>query len=172
MTAAVSELRSFWPSGVTIITTFDAAGDPRGFTASSFCWLSSQPPLVSFFLARTAQSYAAFAAAEGFSVNVLQATHDDLAFRFATKGVDKFAGHEFVLTRDIYPELPSALISLQCRVRGRAEFVDHLAVVGEAVDWRLTPEAVPMIQYGGALRPLDARAALRTPVPGDHGARP
>lgn len=40
-----------FPSGVTIMTTADRTGRPWGFTASSFCSLSLDPPLVLVCLA-------------------------------------------------------------------------------------------------------------------------
>jgi len=51
-------------TGVTVITTRDAAGAPVGITASSFNSVSLDPPLVLFSLARTARSLPAFAQAQ------------------------------------------------------------------------------------------------------------
>lgn len=154
--AAHAHVRSLWPSGVTIIATLDDEGCPRGFTASSFCWLSLRPPLVSFFLACDADSCPAFTSAEGFSVNVLQPHHEQLAIRFATKGADKFSGSEFSYDDDSYPELTDAFTALQCRVSKRLQCDAHVVVVGEVTDCRVTAHAVPMIQYGNAFRPLPA----------------
>ena len=49
-----------FPSGVTIMTIADRAGRPWGFTASSFCSLSLDPPLVLVCLAKTAMCHPAF----------------------------------------------------------------------------------------------------------------
>jgi flavin reductase ActVB len=153
--ATPSEARWLWPSGVSIITTLDGGGEPWGFTASTFCWLSSQPPVVSFFVAHDARSYCAFAEAPGFSVNVLQATHEHLAVHFSKSTADKFLGQEFTYGEDAFPELRSALAALQCRVSKRIECDSHLLVVGDVVRSRVTPGAVPMIHYERAFKTLN-----------------
>lgn len=153
--APPSQARWLWPSGVSIITTLDVRGEPWGFTASTFCWLSSQPPVVSFFVAHDTRSYRAFAEAPGFSVNVLQATQEHLAVHFSKKHADKFSEQEFTYDQDTFPELRSALVALQCRVSKRIECDSHLLVVGDVVHSRVTPGAVPMIQYERAFKTLN-----------------
>ena len=86
------EAMASFPSGATIVTTADAAGDWWGFTASSFCSVSMDPPLVLTCLARSAQCFPAFAAADRWNIHVLPHRHADLAVRFATRGADKFDG--------------------------------------------------------------------------------
>jgi len=148
------QVRSLLPSGVSIIATLDGDGRPHGFTASSFSWLSQHPPLVVFCLACDANSFAVFAVAEGFSVNILQSVHQELALRFATKGLDKFAGGEFSYGEEGYPILSDALVALQCRVRERMEGGGHLFVVGEVVRSRVTEDGAPMVMYGNAFQTL------------------
>ena len=53
-----------FPSGATIVTTSDSDGRWWGFTASSFCSVSMDPPLVLTCLANTAQCFPAFAEAQ------------------------------------------------------------------------------------------------------------
>lgn len=153
--ATPSQARWLWPSGVSIITTLDVRSEPWGFTASTFCWLSSQPPVVSFFVAHDARSYGAFAEAPGFYVNVLQARQEQLAVHFSRKNADKFSGQEFTYGEDTFPELRSALAALQCRVSKRMECDSHLLVVGDVVRSRVTPGAVPMIHCERAFKTLD-----------------
>jgi len=87
---------SSFPSGATIVTTSDSDGRWWGFTASSFCSVSMDPPLVLTCLANTAQCFPAFAQAERWNIHVLQHKHADLAMRFATRGAPKFDGAGFV----------------------------------------------------------------------------
>jgi flavin reductase ActVB len=170
MHAPPSQVRALCPNGVTIIATFDDNGSPRGFTASSFSWLSLRPPRVAFLLARNASSHPAFATAVGFSVNVLRAEHETLAVRFAAKGADKFCGGEFAYADDNYPQLTDALATLQCRVSERADCGDHMLVLGEVVDARVTPDAVPMIQYDNAFWPINR--VTRSSTVGSRKSRP
>src|SRR5437879_11077932 len=80
---------------VTIITTRDADEQPRGFTATSFCGLSLDPPLVLFGLATSADSYDAFVNGSYFAVNILSSQQSDLSQCFATKGSIKYQSIEF-----------------------------------------------------------------------------
>lgn len=148
------KVRSLYPSGVTIIATVDGDGRPRGFTAGSFTWLSSTPPLVAFCLAQSANSFSAFSSADGFSVNLLRAEHKELAERFATKGIDKFSGGEFTCGEGGYPTLHNAVVALQCRVRERMTGGAHLFIVGEVIDCRFTEDALPMVMYRDAFQTL------------------
>src|ERR1039457_7451828 len=79
-------------TGVTIVTTRDGGGHDIGLTANSFNSVSLNPPMVLWSLSRHSLSLPAFLAAEHFAVHILAATQDDLAQRFAIRGVDKFAG--------------------------------------------------------------------------------
>jgi flavin reductase (DIM6/NTAB) family NADH-FMN oxidoreductase RutF len=55
-------------TGVTIVTTRDDAGSPRGMTANSFT-VSLDPPLVLICIAKSASSYEVFEASSSFAVN-------------------------------------------------------------------------------------------------------
>ncbi|NIP74328.1 MAG: flavin reductase family protein, partial [Gammaproteobacteria bacterium] len=47
-------------------------GTPVGLTASAFCSLSLEPPLILFCLGRESSNAAAFEAAQGFAVHILR----------------------------------------------------------------------------------------------------
>ncbi|MFC7511721.1 flavin reductase family protein [Streptomyces thermocarboxydus] len=68
----------------------EADGTPRGFTATSFCSLSLDPPLILVCLAHTSSSFAAFDGCQDFAVSILSSEHTEVARRFATSGADKF----------------------------------------------------------------------------------
>ena len=52
-----------YATGVTIVTTRGAAGEPVGMTANSFSSLSLEPPLVLWSIAYTSSNYESFRAA-------------------------------------------------------------------------------------------------------------
>src|SRR5258708_27082341 len=81
-----------FPTGVTIVTTVDAAGNDVGLTANSFNSVSLSPPLVLWSLGRASSNFDAFLAARHFAIHVLAIDQDSLALRFAQKGIDRFAG--------------------------------------------------------------------------------
>lgn len=79
-----------YPAGVVVVTV-DAGGGPAGFTATSLTSLSLAPPLVSFGIGTGTSSWPHVARAGSAVVNFLGADQEDLARRFATHGIDRFA---------------------------------------------------------------------------------
>ncbi|HEY1608540.1 MAG TPA: flavin reductase family protein, partial [Paraburkholderia sp.] len=58
-------------TGVTVITTRDAEGRPRGMTANSFTSVSLDPPLLLVCVGKAAASAPAFQMSGHFAVNLL-----------------------------------------------------------------------------------------------------
>jgi len=132
---------------VAVVTTLDERGVPYGFTASSVCSLSLDPPLVGVGLSLTSSCHAAFRAAAGFAVSVLGAGQSRLADRFATSGIDRFAGHPLPRWPDTgEPYLPDAVTLLRCAMADRIAVGDHLLLVGTVLDARIG-EGEPLLRY-------------------------
>ncbi|ABD13481.1 hypothetical protein CcI156_21755 [Frankia sp. CcI156] len=93
------EALAHFPSGVVIVTTRSETRTPHGFTASSFCAVSLEPPLVSVCLARAARCHPAFGGGDRFTVNMLRPGHVELARRFARSTGDKFEDGSFRCTQ-------------------------------------------------------------------------
>ena len=85
-------------TGISVITTATPDG-PLGFTANSFASLSLDPPLVLWSPARASSRFAAFAAAQTYSIHVLAGDQLPLSRRFARGGAG-FHG----LPEDLTPE--------------------------------------------------------------------
>jgi flavin reductase (DIM6/NTAB) family NADH-FMN oxidoreductase RutF len=79
-------------TGVTIVTARAADGGLVGLTANSFNSVSLEPPLVLWSLARRAGSMPVFTRGSHYAINILAADQKDLAQRFATRDIDRFAG--------------------------------------------------------------------------------
>jgi flavin reductase ActVB len=140
------EAMASFPSGATIVTTSDSDGHWWGFTASSFCSVSMDPPLVLTCLANTATCFPAFAATDRWNIHVLQHRHADLAIRFATRGVDKFDGAGFQPDTDGLPVLPDASITLRCAAYSKVEGGDHLVLIGRVEEATLGSET-PFVYF-------------------------
>jgi flavin reductase ActVB len=152
------EAMTRFASGVTIVTTSSSDGSWHGFTASAFCSVSLDPPLVLVCLARSADSYETFTAASGFIINVLTNDHEELAIRFATKGADKFAGGEFRPgIVDGLPVLDDALANLKCRAHARYDGGDHTIFLGEVEYLRVSRDATPALHYAREFWSLASR---------------
>ncbi|MFJ7215055.1 flavin reductase family protein [Amycolatopsis sp. NPDC098790] len=123
-----------FPAGVTVVTTTDAKGTWHGFTATSFCSVSKEPPLVSVCLAHTAACHDVFTAAGRWAVHVLRSEDSGLAVLFATRGADKFAGGRFTPDRNGLPVLDKSVARLTCRTDAVHPAGDHTILVGRVED--------------------------------------
>jgi flavin reductase ActVB len=115
---------------VTIVTTRDKAGQPWGLTATSFCSLSLDPPLVVVCLAHSADSYHAFLTSSSFAVHILSARQSHLSQRFVTKGNTKYQQTHFEQGQLGVPLLSESLACLECRVQAIYPGGDHCLLVG------------------------------------------
>ena len=119
-----------FPAGVTITTTMDGDGRWWGFTASAFCSLSADPPLVLVCLAKSAECYQTFMGSEQIAIHIVQPDLELLAKKFATRGADKFTGSGFGLSARGLPVMPDAAAVLECSVFARYDGGDHTIIVG------------------------------------------
>ena len=137
-----------FPSGVTIVTTVDEDDQKFGFTASAFLSLSLTPPLILVCLATEADCFSSFNRCKHFAVNIIGAEHEELAFKFATKGADKFGGNEFVKGKNGLPILPGCPVSLECEAKYNFPGGDHIILVGEVLSIELNSEAATIWHIG------------------------
>jgi flavin reductase ActVB len=146
---------SSFPSGVTVVTTTDADGRWWGFTATSFCSVSMDPPLVLVCLSDTAECHPAFATAERWIAHVVHPEHADLAVRFATRGADKFADAGFVADEHGLPVLERACVTLDCVPHARYPGGDHTILVGRVERTRIGDD-LPAVYFRRGFHSLPA----------------
>ncbi len=137
-----------YATGVAIVTTLDGAGRPTGLTVNSFASVSLDPPLVLWSLAANSSCQAAFEACSHFAVNVLTADQVALANRFATNGIDKFAGVAWMPGLGGAPLLAGAGAVFECRSEARHAGGDHTIFIGR-VERFAHDEAHPLIFHAG-----------------------
>ncbi|TCD21311.1 flavin reductase [Pseudomonas sp. IC_126] len=153
---------STFTTGVTIITTRNAEGEPVGVTANSFNSVSLNPPLVLWSLAKSALSLPAFTENRHWNVHVLSAEQDVLSGRFASRGENKFAGVSLDQGINDTPLFTDCTARFQCRTAFTYEGGDHLIFVGEVLAFdksELPPLAYQSGQY--ALATCKPRELLR-----------
>lgn len=137
MTVDPKELRrvlGHFATGVTVITTRDIHGIPYGLTANAFMSVSLDPPLALISIDKTAQCYGCFDASKIFTVNFLNDEQEEISRRFATKGVDKFAGLEWRTGSNGAAILAGVVGHVECRVKQAHEGGDHTLIVGEIIN--------------------------------------
>ena len=134
-----------FPTGVAVVTTLDAKGQPVGITVSSFNSVSLDPPLILWGVAKNAFSAEIFNESEHFVVNVLGKHQVALSKRFALQGEDKFAGIDYEAGIGGCPVLPDTACCFECRTWNVYDGGDHLIVVGEVVSFRVEESVMPLV---------------------------
>lgn len=133
---AFRELMSVFPSGVTVITTRDRQGRPRGLTCTSICSVSLHPPLLLACLRNGSESLEALLDTGTFAVNLLHANGKAAAETFASATDDRFA--QVPWRRTPHRGLPwlhaDAHAVAECRVVSSLRAGDHVVVFGEVGD--------------------------------------
>lgn len=145
-----------FPSGVTIVTTVDDSGNKSGFTASAFSSLSLSPPLILVCLACNADCFDTFNKQHKFAVNIIGDDHQALAFKFATKGCDKFDGGEFAQGTSGLPILSNSPVSLECKTENIYSGGDHIILVGQVKYLNLNGNT-PSVWYEGKFHKLNSQ---------------
>jgi flavin reductase (DIM6/NTAB) family NADH-FMN oxidoreductase RutF len=136
-------------TGVTIVTARAANGDLVGLTANSFNSVSLAPPLVLWSLSNSASSMPAMSAGSHYAINILGADQQDLAMRFASKGLDRFADVAFTDGIAGAPLLKGAIATFECFNRSRYNEGDHVIFVGEVERCMHQAGASPLLYHGG-----------------------
>jgi flavin reductase (DIM6/NTAB) family NADH-FMN oxidoreductase RutF len=141
-------------SGVTVITTTADDAD-HGTTASAVSSLSMDPPMLLICLNKTSDTQAAILRSGVFAVNILAEHQGQVAYQFAKKGADKFAGVGVLRGRTGVPLVENALAHLECEVEETVTGGTHtvfLARVKEAAG----TEGAPLTYFRGRFGRLES----------------
>ena len=117
-------------TGVTVVTTVDAAGVRHGVTANSFSSVSLDPPLILWSQALASKSYPAFRDARHFVVNIMADNQVGISNQFARSGDDKFLG---IATADGIggaPLIAGSAALLECTQVAAYPGGDHVVYIG------------------------------------------
>ena len=136
-------------TGVTVITTRDAAGEPVGITANSFNSVSLDPPLVLWSVGLKALSLSAFSTATAYAVHILRDDQAELSQRFAKSGTDKFQGLPVESGLHDVPLLQDCAARLECLPYAQHAAGDHTLFIAEVHRFISDSNAMPLVYHGG-----------------------
>jgi len=139
---------SRFASGVTVVSTKDAAGKLHGITVSAFCSVSLDPPMVLICIEKSTVSHYAFEESGVFVVNILSDSQADASERFAAPFEDKFEDVEFHPGIEGIPILKDALANLECRLKFSYHGGDHSIFVGQVENVTLNA-GDPLLYFRG-----------------------
>ncbi|MBG0830221.1 flavin reductase family protein [Planomonospora sp. ID67723] len=136
-------------AGVVVVTA-QSQGVPVGLTATSFSSVSLDPPLVSFYVDRGSSTWPWLRQADHFAVNILASDQAELAARFASKGLDRFAAPTRWRPGPLgAPLLEDVSAHLVCLPYETADVGDHVLVVGLVAEAAVRGPGRPLLYHRG-----------------------
>lgn len=159
------------PTAVTIVTTLEplesagrgdrqighaalaharaeSASRPVGLTVSAVTSVSAEPPILAICLDRGSRTLPIIEQVGRFAVNFLRGDRAVLAERFASPGVERFAGVAWRSGRTGAPILvEDALAWAECLVEGTVVVGDHVVVLGLVVAGAPPPSGSRPLMY-------------------------
>jgi flavin reductase (DIM6/NTAB) family NADH-FMN oxidoreductase RutF len=158
------EAMGHFATGVTVVTSVDANGEPVGTTASAVSSLSLDPPLMLVCFDRASLTLAAIRHHGAFVVNMLAAPQRELSANFARRGFA--AAWDGVDHRPGFtgsPRLHDVLAIVECTVEYRLPGGDHEIIVGRVRDVEVAQEGTaPLVYWRGDYAGLDGTGLDRT----------
>jgi len=144
-----------FPSGVTVVTIQTEDG-PHGMTASAFCSLSMDPPLVLVCVKKGNRTHDKLENAAGFAVNILdksQVTHSNRFAGWPPEGEGPWDNVSHSPAPESgAPFLDGAIASLDCTLYGTREGGDHTIFIGQVENTELRgnpDDPQPLLYYRG-----------------------
>ncbi|MBZ4016054.1 flavin reductase family protein [Streptomyces purpurogeneiscleroticus] len=136
---------------VSIVTTLDADGAPRGFTCSALCSVSADPPLLLAGVSSGSGTLWAIQEGHRFAVNILSSQGRPLSDLFASRNADKFAGLDWTPGKVTgMPLFEAAVAHTECVLERTIEAGDHHLVLGRVVGGSTRPQRTPLAYWRGS----------------------
>lgn len=151
-----SELRQLaghFATGVAVVTTRGAEGEPYGLTVNALASLSLQPPLYLVCVDESADSLPAMLQSRVFAINILTGEQEHLSRAFASKDNRKFENLDYRTGELGMPLLERALATAGCRVEQIHQGGDHMIFVGRVEAYRID-RGKPLLFYRGSYAEL------------------
>ncbi|HEX4063363.1 MAG TPA: flavin reductase family protein [Streptosporangiaceae bacterium] len=143
-------------TGVTVVTSVDATGQPTGTTANAVSSLSLDPPLLLVCFDRSSLTLEAVRQHGAFAINVLAAPQQHLSSNFARRGLAA-AWDEVTHSPGPHgcPRLDGVLAGLECTVEHYLPGGDHEIVVGRVRHVETCgADTAPLVFWRGAYASL------------------
>ena len=141
-------------TGVTVVTTCTPAGKLEGVTSNSFATVSLDPPLVLWSLAWRARSFAGFAGASHFAVNVLGIEARATRRHFSSPKPDTLAGIDHQAGHGGCRVLADGIARFECRREVVVDGGGHAIFIGRVLRASFTDGARLIFAAGDYHRAL------------------
>lgn len=158
MTIDTRELRDAlgqFATGVCLVTVNTVDGRALALTINSFASVSLEPALVLWSLQCSSDTYAEFAQAPQYAINVLSKDQEAHSNRYAMKDGHALDPAHYSLGENGAPVIGDALAVFECSRDAVHPGGDHVIIVGEVTRFWRADAGLPLLFYGGTYRRLD-----------------
>lgn len=142
-------------TGVTVVTTRDDEGRPRGLAVNAYASVSLEPPLVLVCIQKTSSTYPALFSAAHLGINILGSHQRETIATFASKKSDKFASLDWHPAPAGSPLIDGSPASLEAEIRDRFQAKTHTVFICRVGHAEVT-DADPMLYKAGSFYDSDS----------------
>jgi flavin reductase (DIM6/NTAB) family NADH-FMN oxidoreductase RutF len=153
--ATLREAFGHFPSGVIAIAA-EIDGTRVGLAASTFVPVSLDPPLVSFAVQNTSETWPKLKDLPRLGISVLGESHDEAARTLAAKTGDRFAGLATVSTGSGAVFVEGTSVWLESSIEQMIPAGDHTIVVLRVSDITVHDDVPPIVFHRSIFRRLGA----------------
>jgi flavin reductase (DIM6/NTAB) family NADH-FMN oxidoreductase RutF len=138
-----------FPTGVTVVTTLDEYGEPKGLTSNAVCSVSAEPPLLLVCVDKRSNTLPALRLSKKFVVNYLAAGRGELSNLFASKEPDKFVNVAWWPAHNGMPWMHvDSLAYAECSTVQEIEAGDHIILLARVEDGQPpAPSTRPLMYF-------------------------
>lgn len=135
-------------TGVTVVTTIDEHGKPRGLAANSYASVSLEPPLVLVCVQKTASTYASLFQSSHLGINIMSNQQRGTVGIFAGKGEDKFSTVDWQPGPAGSPLITGSAAAIEAEIKERFQAKTHTVFIAKVTHAELN-EVEPMVYKAG-----------------------
>ena len=144
-----------FPAGVIAIAA-EIDGARVGLAASTFVPVSLEPPLVSFCVQNTSETWPKLKELPHLGISVLGESHDEAARTLAAKTGDRFAGLRTVSTETGAVFVEGTSVWLESSIEQLIPAGDHTIVILRVSDITVHADVPPIVFHRSTFRRLGA----------------
>jgi len=153
--STLREAFGHFPSGVIAIAA-EVDGTLIGLAASTFVPVSLDPPLVSFCVQNTSETWPKLRDLPRLGISVLGESHDEAARTLAAKTGDRFAGLSTVSTESGAVFIEGTSVWVESAIEQLVPAGDHTIVILRVADIKVHPAVPPIVFHRSTFRRLGA----------------
>lgn len=165
--SALRDAFSHIPSGVVAIAA-ESDGVRLGMAASTFVPVSLDPPLVSFCVQNTSQTWPRLASLPKLGISVLAEEHDGAVATLAAKNGDRFAGLQTVSRDSGAVFLTGTCVWIESAIERQVPAGDHTIVILRIHGVSVHTEPSPIVFHRREFRCLNSLERTKSPAFKSH----